>query len=437
MSAQTLLSDDDQPAGRFASQASEFPTGGVWAVGHNSFGQLGLGAVDDDAHPTAVQLAALGSGVVQVAAGYRFSAALTVSGEVYLWGNNGNGRLGDGTTDNRPTPTHITALGTDTVQLALGESHALALKQSGAVFGWGSGGALGLGDTDGRLTPTEVANLGTDNAYITAQYSWGMALKTDGRLVNWGYNNYNQLGDGTTTDRLSPVELAAVGSDNAHVVGGYAHTLLLKDDGSVVSWGYNGNGEIGNGECSGSVCSHPGSYQVCFHPSWPSQVHPCASHHRSTIRVSVSSCVHNTLQATPYTVSALSAAAIQIAAGYSSSYAMLVDGSVWAWGHIVDGQFGRGVGLGDGTTTNQLSPVRIEGYGTDTAMRLPPSGNYAETMFVVMADGTAMGSGWNTYGQLGNGGTDNVVTASVIPELGGGIVQIARGQDHTLVLKSE
>ena len=108
---------------------------------------------------------------------------------------------------------------------------------------------------------------------------------------------------------------------------------------------------------------------------------------------------------------------------------MLVDGSVWAWG---DNRYGQ---LGDGTTTDRLSPVRIEGYGADTAMRLPPGGVYARTMFVVAADGTAMGSG---SGQLlGNGGTSSVRTAGAIPELGGGIVEIARGNRHTLVLKAD
>ena len=109
---------------------------------------------------------------------------------------------------------------------------------------------------------------------------------------------------------------------------------------------------------------------------------------------------------------------------------MLVDGSVWAWGRNNKGQ------LGDGTRNGRLSPVRIEGYGADTAMRLPPGGTYAITMFVV-ADGTAMGSGRNDAGQRGNGGTDNVLTAGAIPELGGGVVEIARGERHTLVLKGE
>jgi hypothetical protein len=82
--------------------------------------------------------------------------------------------------------------------------------------------------------------------------------------------------------------------------------------------------------------------------------------------------------------------------------------------------------------------VQIEGYGADTAMHLPPDGALAGgTMFVVVADGTAMGSGWNNGGRLGNGGTAHVLTAGAIPELGGGVVQIARGYDHTLALKGE
>ena len=123
---------------------------------------------------------------------------------------------------------------------------------------------------------------------------------------------------------------------------------------------------------------------------------------------------------------------MQIAAGSQSSYALLDDGYVWAWGRNGYGQ------LGDGTTTDRLSPVRIEGYGADTAMRLPPGGAYTYTMFVVAADGTAMGSGDNRNGRLGNGGTSyRVSTARAIPGLGGGIVEIARGDGHTLVLKGE
>eukprot|EP01045_Picozoa_sp_COSAG04_P023731 COSAG04_NODE_2864_length_3463_cov_1.717895_2_plen_486_part_00 len=241
----------------------------VWATGDNSDGQLGLG--DDTARVSLEQLASL-SGVVQVAAATAtgsnsegFSAALTASGEVYLWGSNGHGQVGDGTTNSVSTPTHIASLGADTVLLALGGSHVLALKQGGEVYSWGEGeyGRLGLGDACytaaakwcQQSTPTEVTSLGTDNAYIAAQRRGGMAIKGDGRLFNWGNNGDNQLGhiecgtawNGNPHSCKSPVELAAVGSDNAHVVGGSDHALLLKANGTVMSWGDNSYGQVGNG----------------------------------------------------------------------------------------------------------------------------------------------------------------------------------------------
>lgn len=111
---------------------------------------------------------------------------------------------------------------------------------------------------------------------------------------------------------------------------------------------------------------------------------------------------------------------------------MVDDGSVWAWGRNNAGQLGDGCVLtGNGesydTTCNRLSPVRIEDYGADTAMRLPAGGTQGSAMFVVAADSTAMGSGSFLFG------TD---TAGAIPELGGGIVEIARGGAFILVLQN-
>lgn len=145
-------------------------------------------------------------------------------------------------------------------------------------------------------------------------------------------------------------------------------------------------------------------------------------------------------QATPYAVSALPSAAVQIAAGQYSSYVLVDDGSVWAWGKNNVGQLGDGcvlTGNGDSydRTCHRLSPVRIEGYGVDTRMRLPPdSGVTSHVMFVVAADGVAMGSG--PHSGDGQWNTDHRRTAGAIPKLGGGILNIARGNGFTLVLQN-
>ena len=141
-------------------------------------------------------------------------------------------------------------------------------------------------------------------------------------------------------------------------------------------------------------------------------------------------------QATPAAVPGLPTA-LQVAAGWRSSYALLADGSVWAWGRNDQGQLGAifGGASGELTAHHRASPVRIVSFPSDTEMRLSPGSAMALTMFVVLRDGTAMGSGWNLYGQMGTGDTTNVVIASPIRGLGGGILEIARGGGHTLVLK--
>ena len=402
----------------------------MWAVGRNNVGELGLGTpaggsvhvgvTSADEH-SATPIINLGADNIQVAAGGTFSAVLKASGEVFTFGTNSAGQLGIGSSvcglgtpncrdlsEDRNQPVQVTALGENTVQLALSEWHAFALKQDGTAYSWGMNqwGQLGIGEctagyndsdpacsgTD-KTSPVEITGLGSDNVYIAASGQGGMALKSNGRLFNWGENGYNQLGDGTTTDRHLPAQLFSVGTNTAHVVGGYDHTLLLQSDGTVMAWGRNTAGQIGNGERG------------------------------------------STPQATPIVVSALAGRpdlpwrSVQIAVGLQSSYAMLSDGSIYGWGRNGQQQ------LGDGTTEPRLRPVRIEGFGADVAFKLPDGGVRSLNMFVLQPDGGAMGSGANERGQMGTGDTGSVATATALPGLGERIVQIARGESHTLVLK--
>ena len=123
------------------------------------------------------------------------------------------------------------------VAIAGGDSHSLALKSDGTVWAWGYNGCgqLGDGSTTNRLTPVQVSGL-TGVVAIAGGGSHSLALKSDGTVWAWGCNDYGQLGDGTTTNRLTPVQVSGLTGVVA-IAGGGAHSLALKSDGTVWAWG--------------------------------------------------------------------------------------------------------------------------------------------------------------------------------------------------------
>ena len=128
---------------------------------------------------------------------------------------------------------------TGVVALAAGQYYSLALKSDGTVWAWGFNtyGELGDGTTTNRFSPVQVSGL-TDVVAVAAGLSHGLALKSDGTVWAWGPNSNGQLGDGTTTNRSSPVRVSGLTGVVA-VAGGQYHSLALKYDGTVVAWGLN------------------------------------------------------------------------------------------------------------------------------------------------------------------------------------------------------
>lgn len=175
------------------------------------------------------------------------------------WGDNGSGQLGDGTTINRSTPVSVCAPGrtapctrflTDVVDIAAGTSHSLALRKDGTVLAWGNngGGQLGDGTSANRTTPVRVCAPGqtapctrflTHVHTIAAGRTHSLALGKDGTAFAWGENGFGELGDGTTTNRSTPVRVCAPGQTapctrfltDVHTIdGGGQHSLALVDD---------------------------------------------------------------------------------------------------------------------------------------------------------------------------------------------------------------
>ncbi len=133
-----------------------------------------------------------------------------------------------------------------TPKIACGAYHTIALKSDGTVWSWGYNyyGQLGDGTTTNSYTPVQVSSLSGVTA-IAGGYYHTIALKSDGTVWTWGNNDIGQLGDGTTNNRLTPVQVSGLSGVTA-IAGGYSHTIALKSGGTVWAWGYNKDGQLGN-----------------------------------------------------------------------------------------------------------------------------------------------------------------------------------------------
>ncbi|MCL2786445.1 MAG: hypothetical protein FWD81_04410, partial [Methanomassiliicoccaceae archaeon] len=240
--------------------------GTVWAWGRNGYGQLGDGTNAGKNRPVRVEVASGVplTGVTAISAGDFYSLALTDDGRVWAWGYNNSSQLGDGTNTDRNRPACVeiapdTPL-TGVTAISAGNAHSLALKNDGTVWAWGynyygqlGNGVSGTGARESRPVCVEIApdTPLTGVTAISAGNAHSLALKNDGTVWAWGYNNSSQLGDGTNTDRNRPVcvEIAPdtpLTGVTAISAGGF-HSLALTDDCKVWAWGYNDRGQLGDG----------------------------------------------------------------------------------------------------------------------------------------------------------------------------------------------
>jgi len=267
---------------------------------------------------------------------------------------------------------------TTTPTVSTTNSHTMALKSDGTVWAWGYNGSgqLGDGSTTDRYTPVEVSGL-SGVMDIAAGDSHSLALKSDGTVWAWGYNGSGQLGDGSTTDRYTPVEVSGL-SGVMDIAAGDSHSLALKSDGTVWAWGHNRYGRLGDGT--------------------------------------------TTQRTTPIQVSDLSGV-VAIAVGSRHSLALKSDGTVWAWGYNGSGQ------LGDGSTTDRYTPVEVSGLSGVMDIAAGDSHSLA-----LKSDGTVWAWGQNEYGQLGDGTTTQRTTPIQASDLSG-VVVIAAGSGHSLAMQ--
>lgn len=387
----------------FATQAFLAPAAGAATLnaqalswGANAYGEIGNGTTTNALSPARV--ATLPYGVSLVAAGARHSMARKADGSVVAWGKNGAGELGNGTTTNSATPVGVSGLGAGSGVVALsanapplsatsvsGNGHSMALISDGTVLGWGNNNSGEVGNfsfTD-QLTPVGVYGLGAGSGVIAiaAGGSHSLALKSDGTVLAWGGNNSGQLGDGTLTGKVipQPVPFLGAGSGVVAIAAGAAFSMALKSDGTVLTWGNNASGQLGNGTFTD----------------------------RSVIGF-----VTNLVGVK------------QIAAGGSFALALLTTGAVKSWGNNASGQ------LGDGSApTDQPSPVSV--YGLSGFAQI--SAGFSHGM-ARKATGSLKAWGRNASGELGVGTTLQHNTPVTVPL--SGVQMVSAGGAHTVVLQT-
>ena len=220
-------------------------SGGLKCWGYNIQGQLGDGTTT--IRNTPVDVVGLASGVVSVVAGGHHTCAVTTSGGAKCWGDNQWGQVGDGTEEDRATPTNVTGLGSGVVAVYEGIFHSCALTTGSGLKCWGrnDSGQLGIGNTSNRSTPTDVVGLSSGVAAVGSGGSGEhtCAITAGGGLKCWGRNHWGQVGDGTITNRLAPVNVVGLGTGVAAVSEGAFHTCALQS-GQAKCWGQNSYGQL-------------------------------------------------------------------------------------------------------------------------------------------------------------------------------------------------
>ncbi len=316
--------------------------GDLYTWGYNLHGELGNGTTEDSHNPIKIM-----SNVKSVNLGERHGAAITKNGDLYTWGENNNGQLGNGTTESSFTPVKIMS---NVKAVSLGEWHSAAITENGDLYTWGynSDGQLGNGTTKDSFIPIKIMS---NIKSISLGNFHSAAITENSDLYTWGHNYYGQLGDGTTEDSYIPQKITG----NVKSVSlGERHSAAITENGDLYTWGWNSYGQLGDGTVDKMFDSNPTPTKVM-----------------SNVKA--------------------------VGLGWEHSAAITENGDLYTWGYNIYGQ------LGNGTTEDSSIPIKI--------MSNVKSVDFGHLFSALITEnGYLYTWGFNWYGQLGNGTTEDSST---------------------------
>jgi len=338
----------------------------LWSWGTNNYGQVGVNTNDEISSPTQIGSLTTWMYASGATGGGGGNYAINDSNELFAWGNNPSGQLGQNNTTRYSSPVQIPGTTWKYISNSYGECTA-ATKTDGTLWSWGQNpnGVLGLNHTASRSSPIQV---GSDTTWNSIKGSVGnyycfSAVKTDGTLWMWGGNDNGELGMNNTTKYSSPVQVGSStdwDSGQDKLAEGHQSSFAIKTDGTLWSWGTNNRGELGTNNRTerSSPAQIPGT-------TWSS------------------------ISALKYSV-----------------LARKTDGTIWSWGYNGNGE------LGVNDRSNRSSPVQVPGTWNNIQMQ----GGWAAGMYAIKSDKTLWSWGYNAQGGLGqNNATQELSSPTQIP----------------------
>lgn len=331
----------------------------------------------------------------QVAVGYSHACGVTLSGGVKCWGNNSTGQLGNNSTTSSRSPTSVYGLSSGVKAVAAGNNSTCALMESGGVKCWGLNdqGQLGNNSTANSSVPVNVVDLDTGVVSIAASKGQSnghnCALMADGTAKCWGRNYAGQLGNGTKTNALTPVDVTLV-SGIKQISLGSVHTCVVTNDGAAKCWGEGSYGRLGGGNTTSS-------------------------------------------HLTAVDVVGLSSGVQSIEAGYSHTCATMTSGAAKCWGR---GSYGA---VGNGSTTDNIStPVTPTGLSSGVVDVQVGHGSGYEASCALLTTGGVKCWGWDAYGLMGVVSSGKAVTKPTdVAGLSSGVVQLASSYNFACALMDD